>query len=240
MFIFSDYAVMLKYSLSFYPRLSRKDLLFMQQRIVICTGGQLGSWAVEHIKNDDLLIGADSGAKFLVVHGFQPDIAIGDFDSVTTEELAAIRKHSGQVIACDPVDKDYTDTEMAFRLALDLQPADILLLGALGTRFDHSLANIYLLALAGEQLISASIIDGHNKITLIGQTATVNKDNYPTVSLLPLSAQVTGITLSGFQYPLQDATLRIGQSLGISNVLLAEQGTIELSSGQLLVIQSRD
>ncbi len=212
----------------------------MQQRIVICTGGELGAWATEWIQSSDLLIGADSGARFLVEHGYRPDIAIGDFDSVTAEELVAIHSKSGRVMACDPIDKDYTDTEMAFRLALDMKPREVVLLGALGTRFDHSLANVYLLALAGEQSIPAFIIDGHNKITLIDTSTEVTKADYPSVSLLPLSSIVTGITLTGFQYPLEDATLRIGQSLGISNVLLEEQGTIELSSGRLLVIQSRD
>lgn len=212
----------------------------MQLRIVICTGGQLGAWALEHIKAGDLLIGADSGARFLISQGLRPDIAIGDFDSVSAEELAIIRSSSGQTIACDPVDKDYTDTEMAVRLSLDMQPSELVLLGALGTRFDHSLANVHLLALAAKQNIRATIIDEHNKITLATEQIMIKKQGYPNVSLLPLSMQVKGITLTGFQYPLTDATLTIGQSLGISNVLTAPTGTIQLSEGLLLIIQSRD
>ncbi|MGO4182733.1 thiamine diphosphokinase, partial [Paenibacillus sp. TAF43_2] len=99
----------------------------MHPRIVICTGGQLGAWALAHIKPDDLLIGADSGARFLIKNGRRPDISIGDFDSVSEEDLLEIRKNSGQTIACDPIDKNYTDTEMAIRLALDLQPTEIIL-----------------------------------------------------------------------------------------------------------------
>lgn len=212
----------------------------MQPRIIICSGGKLGAWAIEHIQEGDLLIGADSGARFLVDHGFRPDIAIGDFDSVSAEELSQIRERSGQVIACDPVDKDYTDTEMAFRLALDLKPSEILLLGALGTRFDHSLANVHLLALAGDQDVRASIVDEHNKISLLRRRCIIQKLGYPNVSLLPLSMTVTGITLTGFRYPLHEATLSIGQSLGISNVLLENSGTIDLREGRLLVIQSKD
>ncbi|CAM4433154.1 thiamine diphosphokinase [Paenibacillus endophyticus] len=212
----------------------------MQPRIVICTGGQLGPFALEHIDTADLLIGADSGARFLVNHGYRPDISIGDFDSVSEQELLAIRSSSSQTIACDPIDKDYTDTEMAMRLALDLQPREIILIGALGTRFDHSLANVHLLALASEAQVPASIIDNHNKITLLTDTAFISHHGYPNVSLLPLSLKVTGITLTGFQYPLDDASLTIGQSLGISNVLLSESGRIAIASGLLLVIQSRD
>lgn len=212
----------------------------MQPRIVICTGGQLGAWALEHIKAGDLLIGADSGARFLISQGLRPDIAIGDFDSVSAEELAIIRSSSGQTIACDPIDKDYTDTEMAVRLSLDMQPSELVLLGALGTRFDHSLANVHLLALAAKQNVRATIIDEHNKITLATEQIIIKKQGYPNVSLLPLTMQVKGITLTGFQYPLTDAALTIGQSLGISNVLIAPTGTIQLSEGLLLIIQSRD
>ncbi|WP_028610680.1 thiamine diphosphokinase [Paenibacillus harenae] len=212
----------------------------MQQRIVICTGGQLGPWALEYIQSGDMLIGADSGAHFLVAQGLRPDISIGDFDSVTEEELASIRSSSGQTIACDPVDKDYTDTEMAFRLALDLKPQELVLLGALGTRFDHSLANVHLLALAAEQNVRAAIIDEHNIIMLTQNEMKIQKQGFPNVSLLPLSMRVKGITLTGFQYPLTDATLSIGQSLGISNVLLTSSGTIRISEGRLLIIQSRD
>lgn len=212
----------------------------MHPRIVICTGGQLGAWALEHIKAGDLLIGADSGARFLISQGLRPDIAIGDFDSVSAEELAIIRSSSGQTIACDPIDKDYTDTEMAVRLSLDMQPTELVLLGALGTRFDHSLANVHLLVLAAKQNVRATIIDEHNKITLATEQVIINKQGYPNVSLLPLSMQVKGITLTGFQYPLTDATLTIGQSLGISNVLTAPIGMIQLREGLLLIIQSRD
>lgn len=212
----------------------------MHPRIIICTGGQLGAWAIEHIQQGDLLIGADSGARFLISHGLRPDISIGDFDSVTEEELLAIRRSSGQTIACDPIDKDYTDTEMAVRFALDLKPEELVLLGALGTRFDHSLANVHLLALAANQNVRAMIIDDHNKITLATEQVTIQQHGYPNVSLLPLSMRVDGITLTGFRYPLTDAALMIGQSLGISNVLTSPTGTIRLRDGLLLVIQSRD
>jgi len=212
----------------------------MPQRIVICTGGSLEDWALQYIEKEDLLIGADSGARFLAVHGYRIDAAIGDFDSVSLEDMDLIRKSSVRTIECDPIDKDYTDTELAVRLALDMKPKELLILGALGTRFDHTLANVYLLALAAEQAVSASIIDRHNKITVIRNNLTLRKEGYDHVSLLPLSAVVSGITLTGFQYPLTNAELTIGQTLGISNVLEAEAGSIEITSGLLLVIQSRD
>lgn len=212
----------------------------MSKRIVICTGGNLGAWALEHIRKEDYLIGADSGALFLVNNGLRPDLAIGDFDSVTAQQLDAIASVSVDTKVYDPVDKDYTDTELAFRQALDGNPSEILVLGALGSRFDHTLANIHLLAIAEERGVKAFIIDKHNRIALTTSELMVRRGEYSQVSLLPLTETVTGITLTGFQYPLTDATIKIGQSLGISNVLTEETGRVKVSSGKLLVIQSRD
>lgn len=215
----------------------------MQHRIVICTGGALGAWALDYLQPHDLLIGADRGASFLVSHGFKPEISIGDFDSVSRHELESVYSNSRKVIACDPVDKDFTDTEMAFRLALDMQPKEIVMLGALGTRFDHSLANVQLLSLAAERGIHACIADEHNWIRVITSAAaaiTIERGGFPNVSLLPLSERVAGITLTGFQYPLHEAALAIGQSLGISNALTADTGTVQIKDGRLLIIQSRD
>ncbi|MEK3881314.1 thiamine diphosphokinase [Paenibacillus sp. PL2-23] len=210
------------------------------KRIVIFAGGALGDWALALLRTGDTLIGADSGALFLLQSGLTPEVAIGDFDSVNDEELRLIRERSGTMIQCDPVDKDYTDSEMAFRYALDMKPTELLLLGGIGTRFDHSLANVHLLALADAAGIQASIQDPCNRIRVISSTTVIPAEGFPQTSLLPLSEQAAGITLTGFQYPLQDATLTIGQSLGISNLLCAEEGLIELREGKLLVIQSRD
>jgi thiamine pyrophosphokinase len=210
------------------------------KRIVIVTGGTLGDWVLSELQQADLLVGSDRGALFLVRHGYAPDIALGDFDSVTETELGEVRAGSKAFIDCDPVDKDLTDTEMAFDWAIAQNPTEIKLLGALGTRFDHSLANIHLLRKGVERGISCKIIDAYNEVVLIDRPASIIKGSYTHVSLLPLSIEVTGITLRGFLYPLQKATLMIGQSLGISNVLLAEQGRVEIDSGLLLVIQSKD
>jgi thiamine pyrophosphokinase len=129
---------------------------------------------------------------------------------------------------------------MAFDWALQQHPREIVLLGALGTRFDHSLANVHLLAKGLQEGILCRIVDAHNEVLLIDRRAEVRKGRFSHVSLLPLSMEVTGITLEGFQYPLHNATLRIGQSLGISNVLLQDVGIVTIGQGRLLVIQSTD
>ncbi|RXT08780.1 thiamine diphosphokinase [Ammoniphilus sp. CFH 90114] len=211
-----------------------------KNRILLFTGGNLGSWALEEIQQGDRLIGVDRGALFLILNHLQPDLALGDFDSVTEEEREIIRRQSVSYSDCDPIMKDQTDTEMAFEWALKQNTEEILLLGALGTRFDHSLANVHLLRRGLEKRIPCRIIDEKNELMIMDRYLEVEKSHYNHVSLLPLSLQVTGITLTGFQYPLNKATLNVGDSLGISNVLVKEVGQIEIDSGLLLVIKSKD
>ena len=207
---------------------------------MIFSGGSLGPWALAPKRENDRLIGADGGALFLVEHGYAPLLSIGDFDSVTPQQLARIRAGSVATEAFDAVDKDYTDTELAFERALDMGPQEIMLVGALGSRFDHSLANIHLLVKAMRRGVLASIVDEHNEIHLTEGSLTVRAAGYTNVSLLPLTPRVTGITLEGFRYPLADALLEMGQSLGISNVLEEREGRIAVRDGWLLVIQSKD
>lgn len=209
-------------------------------RILLFTGGNLGAWALQEVRPSDTVVGVDRGALFLIEHGIKPVLAIGDFDSVSREEFSSIQQQVSDVQACDPVWKDWTDTEMAFHWAMEQSPAEILLLGALGNRFDHSLANVQLLVKALQAGISCRILDEHNEIMLLDHATRIAANGFSHVSLLPLTPEVTGITLTGFQYPLQQATLRWGQTLGISNVLVADTGTIELTSGYLLVVKSRD
>ncbi|MBB3110339.1 thiamine pyrophosphokinase [Paenibacillus phyllosphaerae] len=211
------------------------------RRILIFTGGRLGEWALPLIQEDDYVIGADRGAYYLVSHQIRPNLAIGDFDSVTQAEMEFLRQECEHVEACDPIDKDFTDTELAFRYAMAQHPREIILIGALGTRFDHSLANIHLLKTAVDHNVPVSIVDEHNRVRVITDRLLLQKaDEYAHVSLLPLTTEVTGIDLEGFRYPLQDATLKIGQSLGISNVIEAKEGSIRIRSGLLLVIESKD
>ncbi|BFH62190.1 thiamine diphosphokinase [Paenibacillus azoreducens] len=211
-----------------------------QKRVIIFSGGELQPRFIEEIQPGDFIIGADKGALFLISHGIHPDIAAGDFDSISLQELDLVRTKSRKVVECDPIDKDLTDTELAFELAIREQPDFILLVGGTGTRMDHTLANVQMLSHALQHHIQCAIMDQNNYITLTGSKIEVRDLGFKYVSLLPMTPEVTGITLEGFQYPLNNATLKIGESLGISNVLIAPSGKVSIEGGLLLVIQSRD
>ncbi|CAI6054386.1 Thiamine pyrophosphokinase [Paenibacillus sp. JJ-100] len=210
------------------------------KRIIIFTGGQLAKEFLREIQPDDIIIAADRGALYLIQHGIKPHIAVGDFDSITEEEREIVSSNSVEFITCDPIHKDLTDTEMAFETALDHEPTHILIFGATGTRMDHTLANVHIMVRAMQHHISCALQDEHNYMTLTTSHAVVEQRGYTYVSLLPLTHEVTGICLEGFMYPLDQATIRLGQSLGISNKLLEESGTVTIDSGLLLIIQSKD
>jgi len=214
----------------------------MQQsdRTLIFSGGRLGPWAENEIREGDFLIGADRGALYLIERGWHPDISLGDFDSVPADKIAFIRQHSASFANCDPIKKDLTDTEWALLQAIEMKPREILIFGALGSRLDHSLANIHLLELADENGIRCRIIDDCNQLFTTAREMELYKGRFPYVSLLSVTDQTTGIYLDGFVYPLVNATLSRTESRGISNQLMNEHGTIRLNSGRLLVVQSCD
>jgi len=219
------------------------SVLQPHSRVLIVSGGRLGDWAADLLHCYDYLIGADRGAEFVAASGCRMKLAVGDFDSVTPEQLELIREYADELLSFDAIDKDWTDTELAFREAVNRGFRDIDIVGALGTRFDHTLANVHLLKQAQELGCSLRLIDEFNEISLCTNKTVmrIDKDTrYDNVSLLPLSETVTGITLEGFRYPLHNATIKVGQSIGVSNVLDAATGTITIDSGLMLVIRSRD
>ena len=142
-----------------------------------------------------------------------------------------------------PTRKDYTDTELAVEYARELSPEEVILLGATGTRLDHALANIGMLEKLAAGHISGKIVDKHNEIEMLcGQNEKKYKKqpDRPFFSLMAWGGSVTGIDLIGFSYPLANASLQPSQSLGISNELAEEWGTLRMKTGKLLVIRSAD
>jgi len=210
------------------------------KRVIIFSGGSLFPEFLDQIQKDDYIIGADKGALFLINNNVHPHISVGDFDSISEEEKSVVSSSSGEMMDCDAIDKNLTDTELAFEIALKQRPTHILLIGGTGTRLDHTLANIQMLNRALQHHTSLTILDKNNYISMTGSSLEVSNLGYTYVSLLPMTAEVTGITIEGFEYPLENATLKLGQSLGISNRLTGEKGSVSIESGLLLVIQSKD
>ncbi|PTM59123.1 thiamine diphosphokinase [Desmospora activa] len=215
----------------------------MSQRIVIVAGGCWSEEEAALLRSDDMLVGVDAGAVHLLEAGRVPDLVVGDFDTVSVETYRQLQA-KGVPIHSLPTAKDVTDTHHAVDWALARRPQQILLLGALGgSRFDHALANLFLLERMADAGISGLIQDAHNRIQLHpgnNTVITVEASPFRYLSLLALTTRVEGVTLRGFRYPLQEAVLIRDFPLGISNELEVEKGHIQVRTGKLLLIESRD
>lgn len=189
----------------------------------------------------DVLIAVDKGLEVIESLHLIHDHIVGDFDSVNTNFLQKYQHNEKVIIHSFNPEKDYTDTDIALNLALDLGSSDIVILGAIGTRLDHTIANIHLLMLALDKQVSCKIVNENNQIQLVNSCMILKKNSYWTyASIIPLTSQVKGITLQGFKYPLFNDTLSIGKSLGISNEILADTAKISITDGILILILSKD
>ena len=192
-------------------------------------------------KQADLIIAADGGANHCEKLRLTPDMLIGDLDSIDPGLLLRYEK-SGMTIERHPQKKDATDLELALDLAVEQGFGKVHICGALGGRWDMSIANIVLCASRKYRSTSIILLGKDCTISIL-HPGTLHKIAGPpgkTVSLIPLRKEAKGVTLHGFEYPLEDAKIAFGSSLGLSNVLLAECGTVRLKSGVLaLVVFSR-
>lgn len=205
--------------------------------IAIVAGGNCDLSLYKDILRDAYIIGADRGALYLAESGYQVDIAVGDFDSVSESEMEKIYKASGDIDRL-PEDKDETDLEHALKRAL-LIPGTIHILGATGTRLDQTLSAINLLKLCYENNRDAYIYDKNNRIRLIEGHVVIKKDRYRYVSLIPYGDILVNVSLKGFKYSGEHITLERKTSLGISNEIVADEAEINCR-GYLFVIESED
>lgn len=187
----------------------------------------------------DLLVAADGGAAALLKHDILPQIVIGDLDSLDDATVAMLDAR-GVMLERSPRAKDETDLELALLYAVGQGATTIDLIGALGGRWDHTLANVALLAMP--ELIGRRVrlLDQGQSLYLVRADADLPGQRGDTLSLLPLTGSVEGVTTRGLLYPLADATLSFERARGISNVLLDPPGAVSIRSGLLLVVQHDD
>lgn len=213
------------------------------KEIYIFTGGNLDKQILSNIDiSNKLIIGVDYGIEWLFNQNIVPDYFVGDFDSIDVNLLNKLNKDYKQRIIKYSVNKDETDTELALRYAITFDPDLITIVGGIGSRIDHVIANINILLQAERANIKAIIYDIKNRIQLLlpGKSCLIEKSIYKYISLIPFSESVEGINLIGFKYPLYDSTMKLGFPYGISNELISERGCISIKKGVLLVIESND
>ena len=205
-------------------------------RAFIYTGGTIDKSSItEHPKSDDLRIAADSGYKNAKELGERVDILLGDFDSYT-ETLP-----DGIEILKAPAEKDFTDTQMAVKEALSRGADEIIFIGGLSGRLDHTLSNVSILAELWKVRVHAVMTDGRNRVRYLNSSSTlIAKSQFKYVSIIAISEKLKGVSIEGCKYPLKNATVTRSNQYAVSNELDGNCALISLKKGECLIIESRD
>lgn len=187
----------------------------------------------------EYIICADGGIKYIYDMNVKIDGIIGDLDSVDDKFSKFVNENSIPIMKF-PVEKDETDTELAIKYLSDKGCEYITLMGVMGSRMDHTLANIFLLKKLAEDNIKGKILDENNTIVLSEDYMRIERREDYYLSIIPLTTSGVRVSLKGFYYPLRNSFIEYGTTLGISNRVVDELGEIFITEGEALIIESRD
>jgi len=208
--------------------------------MALVAGGTLDVCMIPQIRAAQWIVGVDRGAWWLLSHKIVPQVAIGDFDSVTEKELASITRLVPEVIRY-PAEKDATDLELAVAYAIKKRVNVVEIFGARGTRFDHEFAGMQVLLNLASHNVMGYIVDNFCKtFIVVRRLERVEKsDEYKYLSIFPFGKDAV-ITLKGFKYGAARRRFKLGSTLGVSNEIQARIASITVHSGAVLVVRSRD
>lgn len=209
-------------------------------RTIIIGNGDIKDYdIIREYFDEAYIIACDGGLRHCRAMMLMPNVMLGDFDSAHKEDIEFF-DNLGVLRVEYPVKKDKTDMEIAIDLAIDKRSDEIYIVGGLGSRFDHSLANVHILLRPVRLGIRACLLDENNIITLVEDSIDIVGEKGQTVSLLPLTTKVKGINTRHMEYELENAEMEIGSSLGVSNIMTEDVATVSVEEGTLILIMSRD
>ncbi len=210
------------------------------KRVVIIANGDLKNYNFHRnlIRDDDIILCVNGGAGHALAMGLKPDIVIGDLDSLLASDRETVDEIEVQLIR-HPSEKDKSDLELALDHAVDLQPSEIIIIGALGgARFDHAFINVMLLFMPLRKGIPARIIEERQEILMAKKEAALSGVIGDYLSLFALTNEVSGIVTEGLKYPLKNESLFFASTRGLSNELTASKIKVSIQSGLLLIVKT--
>ncbi len=196
------------------------------------------SFCEEYIK-DAVIICCDGGMRHAMRLGITPDYIVGDFDSVSADVLEYYKRQDIELKQV-PCRKDETDMELGIRHAAEIGADDITLIGGIGSRMDHTLANVFQLIRINKLGITGRLVNENNIITICTGEARINGKKGDLVSFVPITPEVRGVTTYGLEYPLDRATLYMDSPLGVSNVMEGSEAGYTFEEGMALIIKAKD
>jgi thiamine pyrophosphokinase len=210
-------------------------------KILIVTGGEKPKKNLlkEKAASSSMVVAADRGAEYCLKAGILPDMVVGDMDSLPSRILDELisKKIETRKFDCR---KDMTDTQIAVDIAFEKGADEIEIISGIGSRFDHSLANVYLLYRALRHGVKAKIISGIHEIFLIEKQFVINNEAGSIISFLPLGHSANGITLKGFEYELDNTDMDMSFPIGVSNIVGTDSAEVIVSRGILIAIITRN
>ena len=209
-------------------------------RCVIVAAGDLSVTEIK-VSQDDLLIAVDGGMEYCERLGLEPDLVLGDFDSVKCGQLARIAeweaKSPERVIRLKP-EKDDTDTLAAIRLALERGYRDFVFYGAVGgRRLEHTVANIQCLLFLRHRGAVGYLVDKAGVCFVLEDEEMrfpPSMEGY--LSLFSLKGEALGVDIRGMKYELDNARITNDFPIGISNEFMGKEAVVGVRQGQLLGI----
>ncbi|GLI56881.1 thiamine pyrophosphokinase [Propionigenium maris DSM 9537] len=208
------------------------NVTMMKKLAYVFLSGEAGG-SIEYYKNlieeKDIYCG-DGGANLVDEIGLYPKEIWGDMDSVREEVLKKFQEMGTQVKKFSP-DKDFTDGELILEYVSSKGYDEIHVIGGFGGRIDHSLTNTNLLF----KYRRVKFITEREEVFAIDSFAELDYPSGTTVSFIPFTDEVVGVTLIGFKFPLDNYTLKRGESICMSNVIL-QRGRVEFKAGKLLCV----
>lgn len=206
---------------------------------VVVADGEPASEDAGVARRADLLVAADGGARWLAAQGLRPNLVVGDLDSLDGRAIERLQESGARVVP-HPAEKDASDTELAVEAAITAGADRIVLVGAFGgSRVDHELANLMLLV---EPAFSQVDLRLQRSSTLVrgisgNRSLVIEAEVGETVTLLPLGSDAIGVSTRGLRYALDQETLLMGRSRGLSNVVIGQPASVSIRAGSLLVIE---
>jgi len=187
-------------------------------------------------KRNDVIIAVDGGAKYCHKLNTKPNFVIGDMDSISPSLLEKFKKTKVNILTY-PSQKNETDFELALDLAISKKVTELLIIGGVGNRLDMTLTNIFSLSQSRfSNLKIKALTDTEDLLFLRPGTTYLKGVIGNRLSLIPLTRAVTGVTLRGFQYTLNNKTIQFGSGRTISNYFRSKVTSIKIKSGVLICI----
>lgn len=206
---------------------------------IIIGGGTIRKNFDKDFFKEKTIICADRGYDYALENNISPTYILGDFDSISDKGKKALERNNSENIKVYPVKKNKGDMELAIDLAISEGIKKLYIIGALGSRMDHTLTNILSLKMFYKKGIEITILGENNEIVYTEKDTEIkNNDYYKYISFIPI--EETEISLEGFEYKLNHQSLEVGSSLQVSNRFLENKGKLILHSGGVFIIRSRD